>query len=246
MRVDANRVAVHELAFEQPKCEWVLDEPLDRTLEGSGTVRRIPAGLRKRSLRVVRELELDAAFREPRAQALELQVDDLCELVLRQRLELDDLVDPVEELGPEELAHLLLRAQVRGHDQHGVAEVDGAALSVGEPAVVEDLQQHVEDLVVRLLDLVEEDHRVRTAAHRFRQLSPLLVADVAGRRADQTRDRVPLLVLGHVEPHQRALVVEHELRERPRKLGFADASRPEEHERADRPVRILQARPRTA
>ena len=37
------------------------------------------------------------------------------------------------------------------------------------------------------------------------------------------------------------LVVEHELRERARELGLADARRAEEEERADRPVRILEA-----
>ena len=41
--------------------------------------------------------------------------------------------------------------------------------------------------------------------------------------------------------NDRALVVEHELRERPRELGLADAGRAEEDERADRAVRILQA-----
>ena len=78
---------------------------------------------------------------------------------------------------------------------------------------------------VRLLDLVEQDDGVRAAPHGFRQLAALLVADVAGRRADEPRHRVPLLVLGHVEAHHRAVVVEHELGERARQLGLADAGR---------------------
>ena len=157
-----------------------------------------------------------------------------------QRLEDDDLVDPVQELGPEVLAHLLGRADVRGHDQHRVAEVDRAALAVGEAPVVEHLQEDVEDLGVRLLDLVEQDDRVRPPAHGLGELAALVVADVAGRRADQARHRVPLLVLGHVDPDHRPLVVEHELGERPGELGLADAGRAEEDERADRPVGILE------
>ncbi len=43
--------------------------------------------------------------------------------------------------------------------KHGVGEVDRAALAVGEAAVVEDLQEDVEDVGVGLLDFVEEDHR---------------------------------------------------------------------------------------
>ena len=92
---------------------------------------------------------------------------------------------------------------VRGHDQHGVLEADGAALAVGQAAVVHHLQQRVEDVGVRLLDLVEQHDRVGPAPHRLGQLTALLVADVAGRRADQAADRVLLHVLGHVDPDHR-------------------------------------------
>ena len=97
-----------------------------------------------------------------------------------------------------------MRAEVRGHHDHGVLEVDGAALAVGHAAVVEHLQQHVEHVRVRLLDLVEQDHAVGLAAHRLGQVAALLVADVARRRADQPRDRVLLHELGHVDADQRA------------------------------------------
>jgi len=42
----------------------------------------------------------------------------------------------------------VVRAELGGHDDDGVGEVDGAALGVGEPAVVEDLEEEVEDGVV--------------------------------------------------------------------------------------------------
>ena len=63
------------------------------------------------------------------------------------------------------------------------------------------------------------------AAHGFGQLAGLVVADVSGRRADHPRHRVLLLVLGHVDPDHRLLVVEQELGERARQLGLADAGR---------------------
>ena len=78
---------------------------------------------------------------------------------------------------------------VRGHDQHDVLEVDRAALAVGQAPVVHHLQQDVEDVGVGLLDLVEQHDGVRPAAHRLGQLAALLVADVAGRRADEPRRR---------------------------------------------------------
>ena len=79
----------------------------------------------------------------------------------------------------------MLAAQVAGHDHDGVLEVDRPSLGVGQPAVVEQLEQDVEHLRVRLLDLVEEDDRVGPAADGLGQLAGLVVADIAWRRADQ-------------------------------------------------------------
>ena len=131
---------------------------------------------------------------------------------------------------------------VRGHDQHGVLEVDRAALAVGQAAVVHHLQQHVEDVGVRLLDLVEQHDAVGPAADRLGELAALVVADVAGRRADQARHGVLLHVLRHVDADHRVLGVEHELGQRAGQLGLADAGRAEEQERADRAVGVAAGR----
>ena len=50
--------------------------------------------------------------------------------------------------------------------------------------------------------------------------------------------------LAHVDPHHRGLVVEEERGQRLGQLGLADTGRPEEHEGAKRPVRVLQPGPR--
>ena len=103
------------------------------------------------------------------------------QLVLGQRGEDHDVVQPVEELRlegrPHRLQHPLpllllgqrrvdqeLAAQVGGEDQDGVAEVDRPALAVGQPAVVQHLEQDVEDLRVRLLHLVQQHHACTGAA----------------------------------------------------------------------------------
>ena len=113
-------------------------------------------------------------------------------------------------------------------------------------AVFEHLQQDVEDVRVRLLDLVEQHDGVRVPLHLLGELAALFVADVSGRRADQLRHRVLLHVLGHVEADQCVIAAEEEVRQRPRQLGLADAGRAEEHEAADRPRRILQPGARAA
>ena len=188
------------------------------------------------------------------------------DLLGAQRMEHHDVVDAVDELGPEVLLHDLhhrgLHARVvasrpparwitfeprlRGHDDHGVAEIDRAALAVGQAAVVEHLQQHVEHVRVRLLDLVEQDHGIRPAAHRLGEIAALLVADIARRRADQPRHGVLLHELGHVDAHHGFFGIEQELGQRLAQLGLAHAGGAEEQERAVRPARIGQAGARAA
>src|SRR3954469_5727653 len=79
---------------------------------------------------------------------------------------------------------------------------------------------------------------------RPRRLAPLVVSDVARRRADEPRHGVLLHVLRHVDAHHRVLVAEQELGERARQLGLTHARRAQEDERAGRPLRVLQARAR--
>ena len=78
--------------------------------------------------------------------------------------------------------------------------------------------------------------------HRLGELAAFLVADVAGRRADQPGDAVLFHVFRHVDADHRPLVVEEELGEGLGQLGLADAGGAEEDERADRPPRVLDPR----
>ena len=197
----------------------------------------------------------------------QLDVDDLAQVFARQRVEYDDIVNAVQELGPEVLAQRIQQALARigvarvlavhresdgvllhhagadvgGHHDHGVLEADRAALAIGEAAIVENLQQHVEDVGMRLFDFVEEHHRIRPAAHLFGELAALFVADVSGRRADHAGDGVLLHVLGHVDADHGLVVVEQVLRQRAHQFGFADAGGAEEDEAADGPVGVAEA-----
>jgi len=107
-------------------------------------------------------------------------------------------------------------------------------------AFFHDLEQHVEGLRVRLLDLVEHDDAVRAAAQRLGELPGVLVTDVAGWRAGQAGDRMPLHELAHVELDEGVLAAEHEFGQHFGQLGLADARRPQEDERPDRAAGVLQ------
>ena len=151
-------------------------------------------------------------------------------------------VQPVDfgRFSVEEIVLNDVRADVTGHDDNRVSEIDRAPLAIGESAVVEHLQEDVEHVRVSLLNLVEQDHAVWLATDGLAELAAFLVANVARWGADQTRHGVFLHVLAHIDAHHRGFVIEQKLGERPRQLGFANAGWPHENERADRTFRILQ------
>ena len=93
-----------------------------------------------------------------------------------------------------------------------------------------------------LLDLVEQHHAVWLVSHRLRQRSAVLIAHVTRRSPDQSAHRELLHVLRHVDTDQRGLVREKESRQRPRQFRLANTRRPAEDERADRSIRVLEAR----
>ncbi len=136
----------------------------------------------------------------------------------------------------------MLRSEVAREDEDGVAEVDRAALAVGEATVVQHLQQDVEQIRMRLLDLVEQHHRVGATTNGLRELAALFVADVARRGTDEARHRVLLGVLAHVDADHGGLVVEQEIRKGLREFGLADTRWAEEQERASGAVGVRDAR----
>ncbi len=153
----------------------------------------------------VGHLQRDVLLVELERELVDLLADDVLDDRCTELVEEHHLVEPVAELGREELLHRvvdrlarhraaakadlrladLAGAGVGGHDQDDVAEIGLASLVVRERRVVHDLQQDVEDLRVRLFDLVEQQHRVRRLAHDVHELRPVVVSDVAGRRADE-------------------------------------------------------------
>ena len=176
----------------------------------------------------------------------------------RQIGERDHRIEPVAELRREHLldrflvlalageraeAQRLARhvgcAGIGGHDEDGVAEIHRLAVVIGQLPVVHHLQQDVEQVGMRLLDLVEQQHAVRMLIDRIGQQAALIVADIARGRTDQPADRMPFHIFGHVEPLERD---SQDRRQLARDLGLAHAGRAGEQIVADRLVRIAQAR----
>ena len=176
----------------------------------------------------------------------ELDFHDLDQVGTAERMEDDDLVDAVQELGSEMRLQGMrdcvtryvgclstqpqLTTQVGGHDDQCVAKIHRATLTIRQAAIIQQLQQHIEYIRVSLLDFIEQNHAVRAAAHRFGQLAAFLVADVPRRRSNQTADGVFLLVFAHIDPDHGPFIVKHEFGQGTRQFGLAHTGRAQEDE----------------
>ena len=100
------------------------------------------------------------------------------------------------------------RADVRGHDDDGVLEIDGIAEAVGQMPIFKDLQQDVVHIRMGLFDFVEQNDGVRIPLYTLGKLAAFLIADIPWRRSDQLRHRMLFHELRHVEPDQRFFAAE--------------------------------------
>ena len=122
----------------------------------------------------------------------------------RQRTERNDRIQSVTELRREQavdrfhviafatrgteadccLRHIR-RTGIGGHDQDHIAEVDLLAVVIGQRAMIHHLQQNVEQIRMRLLDFIEQQHAMRMLIDAIGQESALIEANIAGRRTDE-------------------------------------------------------------
>src|SRR5262249_2415994 len=163
---DMHVAPVFQLAAKHVLGEGVFDQFLNASFQGTRSKCDVDP-LRDEQIdpRIV-ERDVDAVRLEPLGDLAQKNAGDLGHLRTVERMEHDRLVDPVQELRIEGLLELvedrplhaaigglftllrksqaspaldLTRAEIRGHDEHRVLEVDLAAQAVGQHAVVEYL-----------------------------------------------------------------------------------------------------------
>ena len=238
----------------------MLEEPAQRP----GAVKGVIAVVDDVGLGGGGELHLQLLVGQALVEAPQQQVHDGGDVLLGQGLVAHHLVQAVEELRPEGLlqqgVHLdlglvgdlslvvdalqqILGAQVGGEDEDGVLKVHRPPLTVGDAAVVQDLEEDVEHIGVGLLHLVKEDHGVGLAPDGLGELASLLIAHVAGRGPDEPGDGELLHILGHVDAHQVALGVEQGLGQGFGQLRLAHAGGAQEQEGADGLIGVGDPRP---
>ena len=99
---------------------------------------------------------------------------------------------------------------------------------------------------MRLLQLVQQNHRPGVPADPFRKLSPLLVAHIARGGAQKTGHRVPLHILRHIKAKQGLLTAEEGRSQRAAQLGFAHPAGPQKEKAAHWAPGVFQAQPPSA
>ena len=137
-----------------------------------------------------------------------------------------------------------VRPDIGSHDQDAIAEINVTAKAVGQLALLHDLQKHIEDIMMGLLDLVEEHDGVGAPANLFRQLAAFLETNVTRRSSNQPRDVVLLHVLRHVDLDKRIFLAKNEFGESLGQECLTNARRTQEDKGPHRTQRIFEAGPR--
>ncbi len=137
--------------------------------------------------------------------------------------------------------HDVVAAEVGGHQNYRITEVDFPAFAVAHKAPVKHLIEQVHHIAVGLFHFIQQHHAVRALAHRLSQNTALAVANVARRGTLELGHGVRLLVFGEVDGNQRLFAAIKRIGECERSFGFPCTARPRQQEDALRPVLRRQA-----
>ena len=259
-------------AGENFLAERVFHLALNGAAQGPCAILRIKSRFGQQGHRLGRDLQFDATFRQPLAHRLEHQRRNPVDVLFRELVEYDDLVHAVEEFRPEYLlnflhdvvAHLLigffaairaakthgallfdgLHTGVGGHHDHGILEIHHAALPIRQPAVFQNLQEHVEHIRMRLFHFIQEHDGIRLPAHFFRELAAFFIADIAWRRADHARNGVFFHIFAHIDANQAVFIAKERFAQRFAQLRFAHAGGAQEDKGTNGTLRVFDARAR--
>ena len=127
-----------------------------------------------------------------------------------------------------------MATNIGSHDNDGVGEVHGAALTISETAIIKHLQQHVTDVRMCLLKFVKEHHAIRTTTYRLSKTAAFFVPNISRRRTNQSSHRVLLHELTHVDSDHGGFGIKEIFSKRFAQLGLTNARWPKEQERTNR------------
>ena len=92
---------------------------------------------------------------------------------------------------------------VRGHDEDNVPEIHLPSLVVRDDGIVHDLKKEIVDVFMSLLYFIKKQYAVWILPDSVSQDSAVVIADIAGRGADQFCYRMLLRIFTHVKTVER-------------------------------------------
>ncbi len=177
---EPHRAAGAERPEQERLGQWFLHDTLDEPRHGTRAERAVEPFGREPRARLERDIDRDPLRRHHDPQLVEMLIHDALDFGRSEGIEIDDGIEPIPELGrerplqraarrpaPSVLAEShssirqVTRPRIGGHDEDHVAEVRLAPMRVGQRGVIHHLQQDSVHVRVCLLDLIEQQHRVR-------------------------------------------------------------------------------------
>ena len=132
-----------------------------------------------------------------------------------------------------------MRTQIGGHDNNGIFEVYHSALAIGKTAIIQNLQQDIKHISMSLFDFIQQNNAIWMTTNSLRQLTTLIIAHISRRRTNQTRYRVFLHVLTHINTNHAAFIIKESLCQSLGQLSFTNTGRAKEDKGTDWTLRSL-------
>ena len=233
---------------------------MNQTLHGACTHQGVKTFLGQMLAQFVCERDVHFFVGQLRFQLQQKFIDHAQDNHFVQRLEADHGIQTIAELGCEQaldVRHLIpglarigesdgglvhgLGTRIGGHHDDHITEIGFAPVVVRQGAVVHDLQQHIENGGVRLLNFVQQQHTMRLLGDGFGQQTTLIKTYITGGRTNQATHGVLLHVLAHVKANQ---VNAHDVSQLLGSFRLANARGTTEQEGANRLVTFTQTRAR--
>ena len=252
-----------QLPCQQPLGQRILHQRADRPAQRPRSVGALFGILHNPLDQGILEYYLNFLLLQTGGNGIQQLSGDLPQLPLLQRLEQHRFIQTPQKFRSEMLpqfgqhrflcvgagitkAHCpgmqqMLRPQVGGQDHHRIAEDAQPPLAVGQPAVLHDLQEQIEQVGMGFLDLVEHHHTHGMLFDRLGQHAALLAAHITGRRAEQPGNAVRFAVFAHVQLDDILFAAEERFAQRIAQLGLAHAAGAEEQKAADGAPGVTQA-----
>ncbi len=71
-----------------------------------------------------------------------------------------------------------LRTSVASHDYDAITKIDPSSLGIGQMTIIENLEKNIENIIMRLFNLIKKNGTIGLPPYCFSQLTAFLVADI--------------------------------------------------------------------